>query len=51
MVSRTSNPRSTRCASGPGYAAVVAMADRELQFAALMEDEIVRLQAGETTGV
>jgi hypothetical protein len=42
---------NTLRAAGPAYAAVVAMADRELQFAALMQDEIVRLQAGETTGV
>ena len=38
-------------AGGPGYAAIVELADRELQFAALMQDEIVRLQAGESTGV
>lgn len=37
--------------AGPDYVAVVELAERELEFAALMQDEIVRLQAGESTNV
>ena len=35
--------------AGPGVAAIVSMAERELQFASVMQDSIVRLQADEST--
>lgn len=38
-----------RSEGGPGVAAVVALAERELHFAETMADEIMRLQAGEST--
>jgi len=34
---------------GPGAAAVIEMGEREARFARLVQDEIVRLQAGEST--
>jgi hypothetical protein len=34
---------------GSGVTAVVAFADRHLYFAGMMQDEIMRLQAGEST--
>jgi len=40
-----------RSHGGPGFAAVIELAERELAFAAVMQDEIVRLQAGESTDV
>jgi len=36
---------------GPGVAAVIEMGEREARFARLVEDEIVRLQAGESTAL
>ena len=38
-----------RSHGGPGVAAVIELAERELSFAALVRDEILRLQAGEST--
>jgi hypothetical protein len=40
-----------RAHGGPGVATVIALAERELSFAALMQDEITRLTAGESTNV
>lgn len=39
-----------RIEGGPGLAAFVAFAERQVRFANLMIDEIIRLQAGESTG-
>jgi hypothetical protein len=36
---------------GPGVATVIELAERELDFAAFLQDEIVRLSAGESTNV
>lgn len=37
--------------AGPGVAAIVEMAEREIVFANVMQDEIIRLSAGESTAV
>jgi hypothetical protein len=40
-----------RLQSGPAHAGLVEFADRQLRLAQLLSDEIVRLQAGESTPV
>lgn len=40
-----------RSHGGAGVAAVIELAERELAFAAILHDEIVRLQAGQSTDV
>lgn len=38
-----------RTTGGSGFASLVAFADRQVYFAGMMQDEIMRLQSGEST--